>query len=108
MAKTAKKKAAKTTAASKTRARKPVRKRVSAHESTQYARLQFKFETEKEAFKAYRFLSLGYELDILPKVEFQLNKNYLIVGWYGHAVELAEVEAGWKTWVAALGSFEDE
>jgi hypothetical protein len=50
---------------------------------TSYARLNFKFKSGKAAFRAYRFLALGVELEILPKVEFQINENTLVVGWYG-------------------------
>lgn len=55
---------------------------------TSFARLNFKFKSSKAAIRAYRFLSLGVELDILPKVEFQLDQSTLVVGWYGSSFEV--------------------
>jgi hypothetical protein len=53
-----------------------------------YARLNFKFKSAKAAFRAYRFLALGVELDLIPKVEFQLNENTLVVGWFGSSCKV--------------------
>jgi len=55
---------------------------------TSYAELNFKFNSKKAAFRAYRFLALGVELEILPKVELQLNESTLVVGWYGTSFEI--------------------
>lgn len=55
---------------------------------THYAHLEFKFNSAKAAFRAYRFLSAGVELDILPRVEFQLDDKTLKVGWYGSSFEI--------------------
>lgn len=55
---------------------------------TSYARLNLKFKSIKAAYRAYRYLSLAVELDILPKIEFQLNDTLLVIGWYGTAEEI--------------------
>jgi hypothetical protein len=55
-----------------------------------YAQLKFQFKSGKAAFRAYRFLSLGVELEILPRVEFQLDSEAktLLVGWYGTSTKV--------------------
>jgi hypothetical protein len=55
---------------------------------THYARLEFKFSSVKAAWRAYRFLSAGVEMDILPRVEMQLTDKTLTVGWYGSSFEI--------------------
>lgn len=55
---------------------------------TSYARLNLKFKSDKAAYRAYRFLSMGYELDLLPKLELILDGSTLTIGWYGTAAEV--------------------
>jgi hypothetical protein len=50
--------------------------------SKNYDRLKFEFKTTMEAYRAYRFISFGVELGILPKVELMLNQKVLWMGWY--------------------------
>lgn len=52
--------------------------------SKKWARIKFKFKTQRQAFRLYRYLSLGKELGLLPEsVEFMMNGTELQVGHYG-------------------------